>query len=174
MSQQDSSTVNKITDNQLEPVVLALQHHIGPDLIAVVLFGSRARGDSYSESDWDLLVIAGPLPDNTLQRHFYLKRMLPPAWAAQVSVLAKTPAELEAYLTGLILDVALDGVVLYDTDKYMTDRLAYLRRLISEKGLYREQVGRDLIWKWQKFPGRDWSIEWDIACFTRESLSNDI
>ncbi len=89
--------------------------------------------------------------------------MLPSEWAAQVSILAKTPAELETYLSSLLLDIALDGVVLYDTDEYITHRLAYLRRLIAEQGLYREQIGRDLVWQWQDFPGYDWSIEWDMA-----------
>jgi predicted nucleotidyltransferase len=129
----------------------------------VVLFGSRARGDYQAESDWDLLLIADRLPEATLQRHLYLKKLLPLEWAGQVSILAKTPAELEAYLTGLLLDVALDGIVLFDTDDYITGRLAYVRELIAEKGLYREQVGRDLLWQWQEFPGYNWAIEWEMA-----------
>jgi predicted nucleotidyltransferase len=154
----DAETVS----HQLEPVVSALRHHLGPNLVAIVLFGSRARGDHRPDSDWDLLVIADRLPQKPFQRHLYLKRLLPLMWRGQVSVLAKTPAELEANLTSLLLDVALDGIILYDTDAYIARRLAHVQHLLAEKGLYRVQVGRDLTWQWREFPGRDWSIEWEM------------
>jgi hypothetical protein len=69
---------------------------LGDRLIAVVLFGSRARGDADPASDWDLLA----------------------------------------------------------------ERLAYLRSLIREQGLYRIQMGRDMAWHWERPPGLDWSLEW--------------
>jgi len=74
--------------------------------------------------------------------------------------LAKTPQEFEASLPALYLDIALDGMVLYDRDHYITDKLAKLRQLISEKGLRRERAGRDLVWRWQEFPGFGWTVEW--------------
>ncbi len=52
--------------------VEALRAALGERLVAIVLFGSRARGDSTADSDWDLLVIAEGLPERTLERHFYL------------------------------------------------------------------------------------------------------
>lgn len=36
--------------------VLGLRQSMGDDLVAVALFGSRARGDAKEWSDWDLLV----------------------------------------------------------------------------------------------------------------------
>lgn len=164
------TTVNKAAETatitasqQLEPVIAALRDQLGADLVAIVLDGSRARGDYQPESDWDLLVIANRLPTTTLQRHLYLKRILPSTWAAQVSILAKTPAELEGNLTSLLLDIALDGIILYDTDAYIARRLSHVRHLLAEKGLYRRQVGRDLTWQWHEFPGYDWSIEWETS-----------
>jgi len=145
----------------LAEVVAALKQGLGNDLVAVVLFGSRARGEADGASDWDVLVIAQHLPGKTFQRHVRLKGLLPVAWRGQIAILAKTPAEFEAHLTSLFLDIALDGVVLYDTEGYVAARLASLRRLIEQRGLRRERLRRDLVWRWQRFPGFDWSLAWE-------------
>ena len=83
----------------LEEVVAAFKQGLGDDLVAVVLFGSRARGEADKASDWDLLVIARHLPERTFKRHRWLKGMLPVAWRGQTAILAKTPEEFESYLT---------------------------------------------------------------------------
>jgi hypothetical protein len=57
----------------------------------------------------------------------------------------------------------LDGMLLYDTDGYMAARLARLRRLIETHGLHRETSQRDLIWRWEQFPGFNWSLQWETA-----------
>jgi hypothetical protein len=41
------------------------------------------------------------------------------------------------------------------------ERLASLRQLIEKRGLRRERVQDDLTWHWQRFPGFDWSLEWE-------------
>jgi len=148
---------------QMAPVLTALKRGLGNNLVAVVLFGSRARGEAAASSDWDLLVIAHGLPQRAFQRHLYLKQMLPVEWRGEVAILAKTPEEFESYLASLFLDVALDGVILYDSQSYMAERLARLRRLIQEQGLQRRQTGRDLVWDWQRFPGFGWSLDWGMA-----------
>ena len=58
-------------------VLQAFRHGLGDRLIAVVLFGSRARGDADPTSDWDLQVVARDLPAKVFQRRLYLKRLLP-------------------------------------------------------------------------------------------------
>jgi predicted nucleotidyltransferase len=145
----------------LAEVVSELKMGLGDDLIAVVLFGSRARGEAWEGSDWDLLVVARNLPERTLQRIVLLKKMLPSAWRGEVSLLAKTPEEFTAGLPELYLDIAVDGVILYDTGEYMARRLQALRDLIRRKGLRREREGQDLIWHWQEPPGTEWSLEWE-------------
>jgi hypothetical protein len=75
-------------------------------------------------------------------------------------MLARTTVEFESYLSSLMLDIALDGIVLSDSEGYAAQRLAALQRLITNRGLSRERVGRDLIWKWKHSPGSNWSLEW--------------
>jgi len=144
-------------------VVAALRQRLGDDLVAVVLFGSQARGEADETSDWDLLIIARRLPEKSFQRHLYLKAILPPDWRGRVSLLAKTPEEFEARLPALFLDIALDGIVLYDVNQYAAKRLAALKRLIEKEGLRRERVQHETIWRWQQFPGFDWALEWEAV-----------
>jgi predicted nucleotidyltransferase len=144
----------------LDQSIEALKRGLGDRLVAVVLFGSRARGEARQDSDWDLLVLAHDLPMRFFRRHRLLKQLLPPAERGRISLLAKTPEEFETSLPALYLDIALDGMVLYDPDRYIADRLVRLRQIIREKGLRRERVGRDLVWQWQEFPGFGWAVEW--------------
>ncbi len=145
----------------LNEVVEELREKLRDCLVAIVLFGSRARGDAHEESDWDILVIAHDLPDRSFRRHTFLKAQLPLKWRAAISLIAKTPKEFEAALPAFYLDIALDGIVLYDPHRYMQEKLSHLQTLIRKKGLRREKIEGSFAWQWDKFPGFDWSIEWD-------------
>ena len=159
----EATVENEEIARQMAAVLAALKQGLGDNLVAIVLFGSRARGEADEASDWDLLLIARNLPRKPFQRHLHLKRMLPADWRGRVAMLAKTPEEFESYLTSLFLDIALDGIILHDSEGYMADRLARLRRLIQEQGLQRIRANGDLIWRWRRFPGFDWSLDWEMA-----------
>lgn len=159
----EASMANDELALPLAAVISALKKGMGERLVAVVLFGSRARGEADDHSDWDLLLIAHDLPPKPFQRHLQLKQMLPADWRGKVAILAKTPVEFESHLSSLFLDIALDGIILYDSQDYMASRLGRLRRLIRDQGLQRIQEQRDLVWRWRRFPGFDWSLEWEMA-----------
>jgi predicted nucleotidyltransferase len=142
--------------------VAALSEALGERLVAVVLFGSRARGDAKPESDWDLLVIAEGLPERTLDRHLFLKRSLRPGSRGPVSMLARTPAEFEGHLPSIYLDVAIDGEILYDPVGYARDRLSRVRRIIARCGLYREHTPAGDLWTWKREPTRRWVLHWNL------------
>lgn len=143
----------------LNGVVSKLREGLGEDLVAVVLFGSRAREEAHEGSDWDVLVVARHLPGRTLERAIRLKWMLPPGHRGEVSLLAKTPEEFMSNLPDLYLDIALDGMILYDTDEYMAKRLRSLKALIRRKGLWREGEDGDLIWR--QPTASHWSLDWE-------------
>ncbi|MFQ3683792.1 nucleotidyltransferase domain-containing protein [Roseiflexus sp.] len=106
-------------------------------MAAVTLFGSRARGEAAPESDWDLLVIAKNLPERVMKHHALLKGLVPDIWHDSLSILVRTPQDLESHLPALYLEIALDGIVLFDTDGYLAQRLAKLRAAIERLGLER-------------------------------------
>ena len=139
---------------------MALREALGERLVAVVLFGSRARGDATADSDWDLLVLADGLPEKAFERSLFLKRALPPECRGAISVLAKTPGEFEGSLPSLYLDIALDGQIVYDPRGHAAERLATLKRLIEEAGLYRERTDAGDLWQWKTPPLGPWSLEW--------------
>ena len=61
----------KPNQNLLNQAIKALREALGDNLIAVVLYGSRAKGEAHDQSDWDLLLIAENLPEKPLARHFF-------------------------------------------------------------------------------------------------------
>lgn len=129
-------------------------------LVAVALFGSRARGEERVGSDWDLFVLAESLPQDPLDRQLYLKSMLPLSLASKVSVLAKTPAEFEKELLSVYLDIAADGVLIFDPHKYLGPRLEQVRQIARNAGLQRRRWKGEWVWKWKDSPRPGWEVNW--------------
>jgi uncharacterized protein len=150
-----------INQNLLDQALPALRVALGANLIAVVLYGSRAKGEAHDQSDWDLLIIADNLPEKSLARHFFLKRALPANCRGAVSLLGKTPAEIEARVSPLYLDIALDGLILYDPNGYGASKLAKLKNLIDKSGLYRLRCPEGDVWKFTKTPSQSWYLAWE-------------
>jgi predicted nucleotidyltransferase len=145
----------------LAEAVEALRQGLGERLVAVVLFGSRARGEATPHSDYDLLVLAEGLPERPLERSLFLKRLLPAQYRGAMAVLAKAPRAFEANLPSLYLDIALDGEILYDPKGYAAERLAKLKHLIGELGLSREVTDAGFLWRWKKQPVAGWTLAWE-------------
>ena len=133
--------------NIAELATQALQESLADRLVAVVLFGSRARGEAAPDSDWDLLVIAEELPSGALSRRLFLKGLLPPACRGAVSIIARTRAEFDSHISSLYLDLALDGKVLHDTAGYAAGKLGRLRVLLARSELTRERLASGYQWK---------------------------
>jgi len=144
----------------LSQIVTALQEGLGERLVAVVLYGSRARGQARRASDWDLFIIASDLPVQLWERHVLLKRLLPSAYRGAVSLLAKTPREFEEKISSIYLDIAQDGQILFDPQRYAHRRLEDLQRLVAEMGLYRKQSPGGEVWRWRQKPRQPWALEW--------------
>jgi predicted nucleotidyltransferase len=147
-------------ENILSQIVTTLQEGLGERLVAVVLYGSQARGHAREASDWDLFIIATDLPMQLWERHLLLKRLLPAAYRGAVSLLAKTPQEFEDKISSLYLDIAQDGQILFDPQGYAHRRLVLLQHLMAETGLYRKKSLGGEVWRWRQKPRQPWALEW--------------
>ena len=100
----------------LTALVERLYESYGADLQRVVLFGSKARGDSYNQSDLDLLVVVATSKDN-YWRHW--NRIVDIIWEIELefnfvtSLLIKNKDDYEAmrqHQSLLAQNIERDGV----------------------------------------------------------------
>lgn len=110
------------------------------EIRAIVLFGSAARGEAWASSDLDLLLVLRP--GHRLVRELYTRwdtfaGELGAKWRDRVSPhFVRLPSRPEE-AGGLWLEVALDGVILWDADLAAARFLASLRRFIAARGAER-------------------------------------
>jgi hypothetical protein len=144
----------------LNHMVTDLRLGLEEQLVSIILFGSRARGDASSDSDWDLLVIARDLLERAFPRRLWLKRILCPDCRGAVSILAKTPQEFEFSIPSLYLDIALDGRILYDPQGYAEKKIQEILQIIERLGLYRERTEAGDVWRWREPCSGPWELKW--------------
>ncbi|RLF13437.1 MAG: hypothetical protein DRJ97_08075 [Thermoprotei archaeon] len=119
---------------------------------AVVLFGSKARGEDTKHSDLDLLVLHEGCEEKDpvkLRRKLYaaLKEAL--NW--EVEELTVIDMELSEFMspreiTPLLLNIYWDGIVVYDATGKVQDFLTEVKRRIEASGLRRVKDGRAYYW----------------------------
>ncbi len=140
-------------------LVEAYKSYLGEELITIVIFGSRARGDYKENSDFDILIIAHHLPERHLARMGYIREPLL-NFDENVQVLAKTPEEFDSVFPPLYLDIALDGKILVDKDGFIKNRLRKIRKIIRDSSLYRIKKEDEFLWQWNSPKKPGWELDW--------------
>lgn len=127
-------------------LVQVLKAALGDALKAVVLFGSRARGDAAPNSDWDVLLVVAGLPANPFQRRMYIKQRIPSVWRGRLAIIVYSPTEFSNHVSSLLFGIANDGIILHDRDGLAERRIARLRADIHRSGAVRERTAAGEIW----------------------------
>lgn len=151
------------TEDRLErdSLVDALQESLNGGLVALALYGSRARGDARSNSDWDLFVLARDLPADKHERGRQLSQGLCKRRIAGVSLLALSTEEFEKDLHPIFIDIAWDAVILYDRDGYLKRKIQEIKAIAEEKGLSRVMRHGEWVWDWKVWPKPGtWELSW--------------
>jgi len=120
---------------------------------AVLVFGSRARGESTDRSDIDLLVLHEEcaIKDPVMRRR-RLYNLLREALGNRYEDITLIDMKLQDFLrpaevTPLLLNVYWDGVVVYDRTRALHNFLLNIRERIVKSGLRRVADGRAYRWE---------------------------
>lgn len=133
----------------LEDVLTRARQLLGDTLVSVVLFGSRARGSSHPDSDFDLLIVAHSLPDEEGRDELALD-------IAEIGcdyglslqlILATLEETMLSATTGAPLMFEI-----YDAHRIVYDKEGFFSQVIEE---FAEQLHR---WKARKIKDRVWEV----------------
>lgn len=134
---------------ELKVTLDALQDWLGKSLEAVVLFGSRARGDHWSGSDYDLLaVLEGDSSKSSISITRELYRELDRRITSQlVSIhFVYLPEDIDG-AKNLFLETALDGRILLDKTGRTTLFLRNLKDRIATGRFRRGMIHGQPVWE---------------------------
>lgn len=119
---------------------------------AILLFGSKARGESRDRSDVDLLVLhEGCEVEDAVLRRRHLYNLLREAIGEESEELTVVDMELKRFLkpreiTSLLLNIYWDAVVVYDLTGSVEGFLKGVRDKILKSGLKRVRDGKAYYW----------------------------
>lgn len=146
----------------IERLVAEYRAALGDDLLAIVCFGSVARGQAGPESDLDLYVVTrgrvSVLLDERLTRVRRVREgpeyqaLVREGYRPDLAPLYHTKAELKAH-PWILLDIAHHGIILHDPDGILGRELEAIRRRLRELGSRRIERP-DGSWYWDLKP--DW------------------
>ncbi len=111
---------------------------LGDKVVAVALFGSMSRGEATEHSDFDFLVVVRGFYDKARRFKIYdpLRKML----KRDVTILdvdESTIFKEDLNVDSFLLNVAWDGIVLYDPTERLTNLFERIRTAVKKAGLIR-------------------------------------
>lgn len=145
------------------PLIQALTDKYGNRLKTVVLFGSQARGEARPDSDHDTFVVIEDLPVDPVKRQRDVRSVLLSILdklPGSISFVSKTPAEVNHSLTGLLLDICVDGICLYGDsffERYRQKALTALR----QAGWQRRRLAGTWMWVFPRLSAGNWELSWE-------------
>jgi predicted nucleotidyltransferase len=140
------SRAEAVTNRGLTETVARSLEQLGPELVAVAVFGSWARGEAGPSSDVDVLVVVAPEVDVT--------RSLYGPWddvdlaidGHRVEPHFVRMRATDEPISGLWAEIALDGAIVYDPSLSLSRELSRIRRAILGGGLVRRSAGGRSWW----------------------------
>lgn len=126
-----------------------LREKLRENLVSIVVFGSVARGTFKEQSDIDLLVISEKFPKKIADRiDLFVDKTFEISMEHGVNISVIPLKIVEAQSTQPIyLDMAYEGIILYDKNNFMEKKLIELRKKLEKMGTKRIPYKRGYFWK---------------------------
>lgn len=118
----------------------SLLNRFGENLEAVVLFGSCARMEAVERSDIDFFVVVHGLPKEPVKRRYMVYDALTPVlrkFKRDVRVIEVDAKDVGRQITPLLINIAHDGIVLYDRDGKIEGLFNNVKSAVKKAGLVR-------------------------------------
>jgi predicted nucleotidyltransferase len=147
---------NETFQSLLGACVVTLQSLHGDDLMFVVHFGSTARGHLKADTDVDLFVcLRRPLPEITQRQQLstklesavepWVQCLAEQGHSLRISTVYRSLEGIKSF-SPLHLDLATDGIVLFDPEEQGKSFIEGVKVRMSERGTVRKRVG--MRWYW--------------------------
>ncbi|MBS7652887.1 MAG: nucleotidyltransferase domain-containing protein [Candidatus Bathyarchaeia archaeon] len=147
----------------INQIVTSLKDRLGERLISIVLFGSVARGDAGEGSDVDILVVSDSFKDSYGGRFQLFQEVEDALLSSEArmrlrklglgTLISPVPLTREEVKRNppILLDILVDGLILYDKDSFMERHLRELDAKLKALKARRIQLpgGR---WYWDLKP----------------------
>ena len=126
-----------------------LLDHFKDRLLGLLVFGSVARGDWTHDSDIDLLIVVEGWKKPTWERSEELlmlrnklrgtREFLRVMGAGHVPIIQHYPLDKDEALVfhRLYLDASIDGIIIFEKDKFLTKVLGGVRKKLADEGARR-------------------------------------
>jgi predicted nucleotidyltransferase len=149
-----SSRAAEAIVQKLRECTSELEKLLGDELVGLVLFGSWARGEAREDSDVDVFVVLKSLRGVEARAAVY--KVVSRSVGRAVTLVDARADELfkdELELTPLLLNILVDGIVVYDRTGRLAELAAKARRLVEAEGLvkYRTPDGK---YGWKRLDGK--------------------
>ncbi len=118
----------------VEVAVCKLVESLGDRVVAVALFGSRARGESSEHSDYDFLVIVRDMDE--CDRRFKIYDPLYKVLKRDITVIDISEDKIfreNLEIDSFLLNIAYDGVILYDPSGKLKELFNRIKKAIKGK-----------------------------------------
>ncbi|MCD6510557.1 MAG: nucleotidyltransferase domain-containing protein [Thermoprotei archaeon] len=135
-----------------------LKEHFHGNLISMAVFGSIARGEAKSESDIDLLIVIKDLPVDIgarvreltelkfkLKKSEIYRKARSRGVPTLISEIILTPEEVSKR-PPILLDITVDGIIVYDKDDFLFRELEKMRKKLKELGAKRVKSKHGWYW----------------------------
>jgi predicted nucleotidyltransferase/HEPN domain-containing protein len=123
---------------KLKECASELEKLLGDELLGLLLFGSWARGEAREDSDVDVFIVLKSLKGVEARALVY--KVVAERVKRAVTLVDARADELfkeELELTPLLLNILVDGVVVYDRTGKLAELASKARRLVEEMSLVR-------------------------------------